>query len=213
MLFRSRQIAEKCAKRGWRLARVLVWVLFANAAAWPLPGQVVNIVSHYRALGSWARDPEVFYTSYPWANPISHFPDQMRVISYLRRNFAPGDGVFVWGSEPLIYFLTGQPCPTRFVSNLALVSPWSPPTWRDEMLHDLGKAPPRFLVVARDDAVPNIAYSQWDSEEFLQAYPEFAIFIADYYERIVNLRHFAIYQRRGAPPAELSASRASPQKQ
>lgn len=207
-----RRLAERCSQRGWKLARVLVWVLFVNVAAWPLPGQVVNIVGHYRALEDWFKGPEVFYTGYPWGNPISHFPEQMQVISYLRRNLAPGDNVFVWGSEPLIYFLTSRTCPTRFVSNLALISPWSPPAWRDEMVRELGKAPPRFLVVARDDAVPNIAYSEWDSEEFLQAYPEFAIFISDYYERTVNLRNFAIYQRRGAPRAEISASSTSLQK-
>ena len=207
-----RRIAERCLQRGWKLARVLVWVLFANIVAWPLPGQAVSILAHYRALGDWFRSPEVFYTSYPWANPISHFPDQMQVISYLRRNLAPGDNVFVWGSEPLIYFLTSRTCPTRFVSNLALVSPWSPPAWRDEMVQQLGKSPPRFLVVAREDAVPNIAYSRWDSEEFLQAFPEFTIFISDYYESTVNLRNFAIYQRRGAPPAETSPSSTSLQK-
>jgi len=207
-----RLIAGMCSERGWKLARLLVWVLFANIVAWPLPGQTVNVLAHYRALGDWVRGPDVFYSSYPWANPISHFPDQMQVISYLRRNLAPDDSVFVWGSEPLIYFLTSRPCPARFVTNLALLSPWSPPAWRDEMVRRLAKSPPRFLVVARDDAVPNIAYSQWDSEEFLQAYPEFAIFIADYYERTVNLRNFAIYQRRGSLPAEMSTSSTSLQK-
>ncbi|MFB3923297.1 MAG: ArnT family glycosyltransferase [Terriglobia bacterium] len=201
-----RQIADKCSQKGWKLARLLVWVLFANVVASLIPPQIVSIVGHYRALADWARGPEVFYTSYPWANPISHLSEQMRVISYLRRNLTPGDGLFVWGSEPLIYFLTGRPCTARFVTNLALMSPWSPPKWRDEMVRDLGQAPPRFLVVARDDAVPNITYSRWDSEEFLQVYPEFAIFISDHYEQAVNLRNFAIYERRSARHAQTSDS-------
>jgi len=204
-----RGLAQRCSARGWSLARVLVWVLFVNVAAWPLPGQMVSIVGQYRALADWTRGREVFYTSYPWANPISHFPDQMQVISYLRKNLAPGDSAFVWGSEPLIYFLTSRPCPTRFVTNLALVSPWSPPVWRDEMVRELEKSPPRFLVVARDDAVSNITYTQWDSEEYLRAYPEFAIFISDYYEIAKNLHNFAIYQRRGFSPSGPAASGAS----
>ncbi len=203
-----RLIAETCSQRGWKLARVLVWVLFVNVAAWPLPGQIVSIVGTYRALGDWLHGPEVFYTSYPWANPISHFSDQMQVISYLRRNLAAGENVFVWGSEPLIYFLTNRTCPTRFVSNLALVSPWSPPAWRDEMVRELGKSPPRFLVVARDDSVPNIAYSQWDSEQYLHAYPEFTIFILDHYEMAVNLHTFAVYERRGMKPLSPATSGA-----
>lgn len=203
-----RAAARACAARGWGLARVLVWVLFANLLAWPLRGELFSIVVRYQMLAGWAREGESFYSSYPWPNPISHFPDQMRVINYLREHSAPQDQVFVWGSEPLIYFLTQRPYPSRFISNLALVSPWSPPEWRRELIHDLGKSPPRFLVVARDDEVPYIAYTDFDSEEYLDVYPEFAIFIADHYEPAVDLENFVIYRREastapgaGAAPA------------
>ena len=192
--------ARACRARGWGLARVLVWVLYANLLLWPIPEQVVNIVTHYKALASWWRERDVFYAGYPWPNPISHFPDQMRVIEYLRNNLRPEDQVFVWGSEPLIYFLTQRPCPTRFVSNLALVSPWSPPAWRSEMLEVLRKKPPRYLVVARDDAVPAIAYSQLDSEQFLDLYPEFAAFISSSYQRADDFKNFAIFRYRQRLP-------------
>jgi hypothetical protein len=190
-----RALARRLMARGWRLARVLVWVLFASILAWPIPEQAFNTLAHYKALAAWWRNPEVFYAAYAWPNPISHFPDQMRVISYLRKNLRPGDEIFVWGSEPLIYFQTGRLCPARFVSNLALVSPWAPPRWRQEMLEDLEESPPAFLVVARDDAVPYIAYNNLDSEEFLQVFPEFAIFIDDHYEVAKDLEYFAIYRR------------------
>ncbi len=191
-----RAAAHSFATQGWRVARVLAWVVFANLAVWPVPEQVLNVGTHYQALATWWREPEAFYAAYPWPNPISHFPDQMRVISYLRKNVKPGDEVFVWGSEPLIYFLTGTRQPTRFVLNLPLVSPWSPPAWRDEVVRDLKKSPPRFLVVARDDAIPYIAYHPWDSEEFLKVYPALAMFISDNYESVEHLRNFEIYCRR-----------------
>lgn len=197
-----RALARRLAVRGWRLARVLVWVLFASILAWPIPEQVFNTLAHYKALAAWWRNPDVFYAAYAWPNPISHFPDQMRVIRYLHKNLRAGDEIFVWGSEPLIYFQTGRRCPTRFVSNLALVSPWSPPRWRGEMLDDLEKSPPAFLVVARDDAVPYIAYNDFDSEEFLQVFPEFAIFINDHYEMAKDLEYFVIYRRADFSTAE-----------
>ena len=193
-----RALAHSFATRGWRVARVLAWVVFANLAVWPVPEQVLNVAAQYRALATWWREPEAFYAAYPWPVPISHLPDQMRVISYLRQNVKAGDGVFVWGSEPLIYFLTGTRQPTRFVLNLPLVSPWSPPAWRDEVVRDLKKSPPRFLVVARDDALLYIAYHRWDSEEFLKVYPELATFISDWYEPVEHLRNFEIYGRRGS---------------
>ena len=195
-----RALARRLMARGWQLARVLVWVLFMSILAWPVPDQAFNLLAHYRALGAWWRNPDVFYAAYAWPNPISHFPDQMRVIEYLRKNLRPSDEIFVWGSEPLIYFQTGRRCPARFVSNLALVSPWSPPRWRGEMVNDLEKSPPAFLVVARDDAVPYIAYTNFDSEEYLQVFPEFAIFINDHYELAKDLEYFAVY-RRDVPDA------------
>ncbi len=190
-----RTASQRCSARGWKLARVLVWVLFANLLAWPARVEIFRIVFRYRMLGEWVRQGESFYASYPWSNPISHFPDQMRVIEYVRAHSAPNDQVFVWGSEPLIYFLTQRPYPSRFISNLALVSPWSPPEWRRELVRALENSPPRFLIVARDDEVPYIAYSDLDSDEYLDVYPELAVFIADYYEPAVTLENFTVYRR------------------
>ena len=187
--------ARRCAQRQWKLARVLVWVLFVNLLAWPMRTEGFGIVFHYKMLAEWGREGESFYASYPWPIPISHFPDQMRVIGYLREHSTPKDQVFVWGSEPLIYFLTQRSYPSRFISNLALVSPWSPPEWRWELVRDLEKSPPRYLVVARDDEVPYIAYNDLDSEEYLDVYPELDIFIADHYEPAENLENFIIYRR------------------
>jgi Dolichyl-phosphate-mannose-protein mannosyltransferase len=198
--------ARKCAVRRWKLARVLVWVLFANLLAWPVRVEGVDIMLRYRMLAEWAREGKSFYASYPWSIPISHFPDQMRVIDYLRAHSAPRDQIFVWGSEPLIYFLTQRPYPSRFISNLALVSPWSPPEWRRELVRDLEKSPPRYLVVARDDEVPYIAYNDFDSEEYLDVYPELAIFIADHYEVAVDLENFVIYRREESAASGVGAT-------
>ena len=203
-------MARACAVRGWRVAQVLIWVVLANVIGWVVSGQAIEMRSHYQALAAWWREPEASYGSYPWSNPISHFANQMQVVKYLRQNTRPRDNVFVWGSEPLIYFLTGTCQPTRFVLNLPLISPWSPPAWRDEVAADLQKSPPRYFVVARDDALPYIAFHPWDSEEFLQAYPELAIFLADDYELAQKLEFFKIYRRRELPGAMASSTLPSP---
>lgn len=199
-----------CAARGWRLARVLVWILFANVSIWFVPGELSDAYVQYKTLGDWIRDRDRSYAEYPWAFPISHFQDQMRVISYLRVNSSPSDKVFVWGSEPLIYFLTERRFPTRFVTNLALISPWAPSAWRAELVHELGRTPPRYFVVARDDMVSSITYTYWDSERHLQAFPELAIFINDYYEPAEVLPFFTIYRRRSGANSEKVDSPETP---
>jgi len=208
--FWFRGMARACAARRWRVAQALVWVVLVDVVAWVVPGQALEIVGHYQVLATWWRSPDVSYASYPWSNPISHFPDQMRVIGFLRQNSRPGGSVFVWGSEPLINFMTETCQPTRFVLNLPLISPWSPPEWRDEVVRDLRKAPPQFVVVARDDALLYIAWHDMDSEEFLQVYPEFSTFLADDYELDQKLQFFKIYRRRGLPPGTAPAESFAP---
>ena len=194
---------RRCATRGWRLARVLVWILFANVAVWFVPGEISDTFLQYKTLGDWLRNRDKSYAEYPWAFPISHFQDQMRVISYLRANSVAADQLFIWGSEPLIYYLTERRLPSRFVTNLALISPWAPSAWRAELVRDLEKSPPRFFVVARDDRVSSISYTYWDSERHLEAFPELAIFISDFYEPAEVLTYFTIYRRRGEPPSRI----------
>lgn len=205
-----REAAQACAVRGWRVAQVLVWVLVVNIAAWLVPSQTLSIASHYQVLATWWRSPEASYAAYPWSNPISHFPDQMRVITYLRQNARPGSSVFVWGSEPLINFMTETCQPTRFVLNLPLISPWSPPEWREEVVRDLRRVPPQFVVVARDDELLYIAWHEMDSAEFLEVYPQLAAFLLDHYDLGQNLEFFQIYRRRGLPPGPAPAETSTP---
>jgi hypothetical protein len=193
---RFEAMARACAGRGWRTARGLVWLVLLNIAAWIVSAQAIVVAAKYQALAAWWRVPEASYASYPWARPISHFPDQMRVISYLKENLQPVDGVFVWGSEPLIYFLTERPCPTRFALNLPLISPWSPPAWREEVVKALADVPPRFVVVARDDDIPYIAFHNLDSEEYLAVFPELAALLTNLYEPVADLQFFVIYRRK-----------------
>jgi dolichyl-phosphate-mannose-protein mannosyltransferase len=190
----ARALAKMCAARGWRLAVVLVWLGFANVVYLPLPQEALSLRVHYKDLSEWWRDPEGFYANYSWARPISHYDGQWKVIEYLRAHSSPGDGVFVWGSEPLIYFQARRNPPTRFVSNLALISLWTPPAWREELIRDLAKSPPRFIMVARDDRVPTISFNYLDSEGYLQRFPALAKFIANYYQKAVDLRSFVIYR-------------------
>lgn len=190
----ARALAQACAARGWKLAVVLVWVVFANLVYLPLPGEALFLKLHSHDLTDWWRDRDHFYAHYAWARPISHYDGQMRVIQFLRANSLPGDGVFVWGSEPLIYFLTQRCPPTRFVSNLGLISLWTPPAWREEAMRDLEKSPPRFIVVARDDKVPMISFNFLDSEGYLARFPALAKFVAERYHKAVDLNSFVIYR-------------------
>jgi len=191
----SRALARKFRQRGLRLAAALVWMVFAQAVFWPLPEEFNKLTTRYEELREWVFDPESFYSIYPRQLPFELLRGQFEVIHYLEKHAKPSDGVFVWGSNSLIYYLSGHLPPTRFVSNLGIVSLWAQPSWREEMVRDLRNAEPRFIVVTRGDALPTITYVNLDSEAYLKVYPKLDRLITESYRPVADFGSFVIYDR------------------
>ena len=78
---------------------------------------------------------------------------------------------------------------------MPLVADWGPPGWRDEVVDDLEETPPRFFIVGRDDALPEILYTPLDSEHSLATFPRLATWVAEGYFPVYDLEAFVVYQR------------------
>lgn len=182
--------------RNFRLARVALWVALANIVFALLLTDALNLTRDARGLAAWVRDPQESYSNYFPENGLDKFEDQLKVIDFVRAHSTVNDTVYVWGTQPLINFLSERHSPGRFVSNLPLVASWGPERWRAELVRDLQVAPPLFVVVARHDAVPSITDELRDSEQFLATFPSLEEFISSRYERAMRLRGFDIYRRK-----------------
>jgi hypothetical protein len=189
-------LARNFRQRGWGLASGLVWIAFANAIFWPLPDELNKLTMRYEELREWRADAESFYSDYPRQLPFELLRGQFDVIHYLEKNAKPSDGVFVWGSNCLIYYLSGHQAPTRFVSNLGIVSLWAQASWREELVRDLRNAQPRFIIVTRRDALPTITYVNLDSENYLKIFPKLDSFITENYKPVADLDAFVVYRRK-----------------
>lgn len=190
-----RSVAGWLKSRGWKAVAVLIWVLFADVIFWPLPAEFDSLSMDYESLREWRQDAWRFYSEFPKPIYLEHLKSQLQTVGYLKQNLKPGEGVFLWGAHSLIYYLSDSRPPTRFVSNLGLVSTWSPPAWREELVRDLEASPPRFIVVARGDELPSITYTQLDSEQYLRIFPRLDGFIHDNYRAAADFDSFVIYQR------------------
>ena len=169
--------------------------------AWhPLSGEAQKVQQRYRDLAAWRRNPKQFYAHYAGVQfAIEHFPGKFEVIDELEKSLEPDEGVFVWGTDPLIYFLTGRQPPTRFVSNLPLISPWGPPAWRLELVRDLRRARPAFIVVSRHDQVPEIAFTPLDSEHYLSVYKDLDELLSTSYRPVAEFTDFVLYRLTTEP--------------
>ncbi len=191
----SRALVRNFRQRGWRLAAGLVWIVFAQAVFWPLPEEFSKLTMRYEELREWRADRKSFYSDYPRQMPFEHSHGEFQVIDYLNSNAKPTDGVYVWSFNCQIYYLTGHQPPTRFVSNLGIISLWSPPRWRGELMRDLRRSQPRFIVVARGDQLPVLTYVNLDSEKYLKTFPEFDSFITKDYKPVADFDTFVVYER------------------
>jgi len=180
--------------RQWTLARTLLWVVFASLVLSLFPEQTVRAVTEYKFLADWWQNQELSYKIYWWQLPLDKFGDQLRVVDYLKANSRPQDEVYVWGTAPLINFLPQRENPSRFVSNLGLMSTWVPESWRQELVRTLEAKRPRYVVVERHDMIFTLTFTWKDSEQYLQVYPALAILLHRQYEPVVNYSDFEIYQ-------------------
>lgn len=191
----ARALAHYFARHDWQAARVLTWVLLANVIALCLPGPVTRIVTNYKAFNQWRIDSARFYSNYSWPGAAENFRGVLQVVDYLKRHPAPANGMYVWGNEPLIYFLSGHQPPMRFVWNLALIAPWRLPGWRQELVQQLGTTRPRYIIVARDDEVHDLSGTWQDSATALHGFPALEDFLRRFYRPCRDDVTFEIYCR------------------
>ncbi len=193
-----RVFSTKLRRRKMTLARVLLWVAFANIVYFPLPRLALTWIQQAQGFFAWVHNPEQSYEHYWWPEKVEHLRSQLRVIRYIKTYAGANDQIFVWGTAPLIYYLADKEPPNRFVTNLALISAWGPESWRQELVRDLEHSPPRFIIVARHDAIYGITYTPLDSAQYLREYPGLARILQDDYQEVRPGRNFLIYRLRPA---------------
>jgi hypothetical protein len=197
------QLQRLLVQRRWALARGLLWVVFAGLVFSLLPEESVRTAEQYRFAVEWWRDAESSYKMYYWQLPLEKIGDQLRVVDYLKANSRPQDQVYVWGTAPLINFLPQRENPSRFVSNLGVMSKWAPESWRQELVRTLEAKRPRYLVVERHDMVPTLTFTSMDSEQYLQVYPGLEGLLERQYQPAVDYPDFEVYELRKSPESKV----------
>ena len=120
----------------------------------------------------------------------------LQVAQFLREHTAPGTPVFIWGFEPIVYFLADRPPASRFISQQPLVTPWSPPQWRDELIRDLARRRPEYILVLHNDVMPWVTTCPYDSAGELAYFPRLADLLERDYRPDVTMEDFEIHRRR-----------------
>jgi len=120
-----------------------------------------------------------------------------KVSQYINKNSAPTDPILVWSFEPLIYFLAKRNAPTRFIFNSPLFAEFNPKKnqWRKELVNDLIKTPPKYIIVSNNDFLTNhiMANTNQDSATLLKEFSEMYFFLEKFYTLDKKIGSYLIY--------------------
>jgi hypothetical protein len=119
----------------------------------------------------------------------------LEVAAYLRAHTDVSDTVFIWGFEPTVYFLAERSPASRFLYSFPLYGEFGWEHFRDQLITDLGRNRPLYIVVVENDAIPWVTGTEDDSMTALQGFPELRDLIAHRYQFEVSLEHFHMYRR------------------
>jgi hypothetical protein len=109
--------------------------------------------------------------------------------------------VFVWGFEPVIYWLASREPSTRFIYDVPQRTRWQRERARSDMMRDLAARPPAVVVVQRNDVFPMVTGDTLDSRRALATFPELEQLIDSNYELATSVEDFDLFVRAPQPPS------------
>jgi hypothetical protein len=122
------------------------------------------------------------------------FATTQAVVDYIQQHTTPQDTIYIWGSEPLIYFLADRSSPTRYTFNVPLLASWGKPSWREELVHDLVRSRPRYFIVVERDEMPWTTGRTEDSKTLLEEFPALKTFLVQNYKEEKRFNQFILYK-------------------
>jgi hypothetical protein len=142
---------------------------------------------------------EYFYDYFgAWNGGAFSYRASREVSRYVNSRTAPGEHLYVWGYDPLIYLLADRPIASRFIYSFPLMSGWAPGAWQGEFLRELEERPPGYFIVQRYEGARWITGHQIDTGDYIAWFPELERWLRAHYRLEAEIEDYLIYHRRAA---------------
>lgn len=122
-----------------------------------------------------------------------------RAIEFVKQNSSENSGIYIWGFDPLIYYLSGRHCVSRFIYNFPLYWKENNEKFQTEFMEDLNKERPELILVSQHDPLYFISGFKGDSREMLDRLPGFKTYIEQNYEYAARVDDFIFFKIRNRP--------------
>jgi hypothetical protein len=133
----------------------------------------------------------------PYAGGTYSYLADVQVARYLNEHTTPGDTIYIYGYEALVYWLSQRESASRFFYVFPVISTWTPPQWRAEWVNDLNTKQPRYLLVQANEGAPWITGLHEDTAHHAANDADFQRLLAEHYDLETTIEDFTLYRRRG----------------
>jgi hypothetical protein len=133
----------------------------------------------------------------PWGGGTFSYRASREVAWYVQGRTRPGEPVYVWGYDPLVYLLADRPSASRFIYSFPLMSNWAPSSWQPGFLAELEARPPVYFIVQRGEGARWITGHIIDSGDFIPWFPDLAAWLDANYQQEAEIEDYTIYRKRG----------------
>jgi hypothetical protein len=122
--------------------------------------------------------------------------EQHAVASYISAHTGVNDKIFFWGNDVGIYFFADKLPQTICLTATPFRTDFTPDEWKNELLAQLSKAPPKYFIAEYGDARPYITGSMSDSYAALIDWNGLDGWLAANYSLDTTIGHFLIFRKK-----------------
>lgn len=115
-------------------------------------------------------------------------------VNYIKNNTKENDLIYIWGFDPLIYYLSGRNCVSRFIYDFPLYWKGGNVKFREEFISNLKEINPKLILISQRDPLYYISGYEGDSKFMLKKFPEFNEFIDSKYTFQAQIDDFYFYK-------------------
>lgn len=120
----------------------------------------------------------------------------LEAVDIVKASTYENDKIFVWGFDPVVYYLSGRESCSRFIYNYPLFWKGDNSVFRSELIQDLRNCEPKLILVSLGDPLYYISGYHEDSNLMLKRFPELKSYIDSGYIFVKETDKFLIYEKR-----------------
>lgn len=117
------------------------------------------------------------------------------VAAFVKEHTKPGDPIFVWGFECVIYDLADRPIASRYIYDVPQRATWSKVEMQRKLMPELEASKPAAIVVEHRDVFPDVTGDNYDSANSLWSFAELRELLFHHYRQEATIGDFDVYLR------------------